>query len=300
MMAGVCLWLVYVLPNTGAEGLLSYQEPGSGTPAEVTLYFRFLDSPYLGQERRAIQVKRTQNLEQALVQALLDGPKGAEGYYQPLFPEGTKVLNVLEEGGRLFVSLSREVMNPLPGEDNSPLGKENAVLRRRLALSSLVNTLTEQGGAQSVQVLVMGEPGPEQSLRLSMRYYLEDSDLLPEPLTRQEEDILTPGKAAETIFQFWKQRRWSGLQSLLAFDSGQGENPKADFYLDFPVLTSLSASKGSISPDGGSAVVILDLGFLTNAGQEKSLKAYPVRLLRGSQGWKLAFSSLTALLEAAK
>lgn len=297
MRAGaMALLLVFLLVlNAQAGGLLDYREPDSGTQVAATLYFRYLDSPFLGQEARVVQVPRTQNLGQALVQALLDGPQGAEGLYTPLFPAGTQVLNVLEEEGRLFVSFSKEVLNPLLGE--AATGPE-AQTRRRLALSSLANTLIEATRAHSVQVLVLAEPGPSQSLRLSARFLLEDSDLPLSPLTRNESDVLSPGAACQSILGFWQQKRWSTFLKLLAPDANTGFT--MEDLAKLPEIRSLEATPGVIAPDGAAATVNLDLELLTRDGKERNLVAFPVMMLRAGQGWRLSHTSLLALLEAAR
>jgi hypothetical protein len=297
----VCLVMMacfYVPAEAGT--LLGYQEPESRTQVAAVLYFRYLDSQWLGQESRIIEVPRTESLEKALVQALLDGPKSGGEAYRALFPRGIKVLNVLEESGRMFVTFSEHLMNPMEGEEAlTNAGKSEAILRRRLAMASLVNTLTELGNYHSVQVLVVNNPGLSTSLRLSLRYYLEDNDTLPDPLVRQEETILTPGYAAEYILDLWKKQDWSRFSRLLASRPSDGDSSRLpDDFQTFPVLISSRLTLGSISPDGSYAITLLDAGFRLQDGQEFNLTDFPLKMVRQNQAWLLSQSSLQKLIEA--
>lgn len=293
MMAGFCF-------PVSAGSLLGYKEPDSRTQVAAVLYFRYLDSRWLGQENRIIEVPRTESPEEALVQALLDGPIGGSENYRALFPRGTEVLNVLEDSGRLFVTFSEHLMNPMEGEETlTDAGKSEAILRRRLAMASLVNTLTEFGSYQSVQVLMLNNPGLNTSMRLSLRYYLEDSDALPDPLVRQEEAIITPGFAAGYILGLWKNQDWNRFSRLLALSPSGGESLRLPGdYQAFPVLLSYQLTPGSISPDGSYAITILNAELRLQNGQEISLTDFPLKMIRHNQAWMLSQSSLQKLIEA--
>jgi hypothetical protein len=286
--------------RTGAQAqMLGYTEPGQTARAEAVLYFRYLDSAWLGQEQRSIQVKKTESIERALVQALLDGPQDRTAFPQPLFAEGTSIINVLAERDRLFVSLSKEVMDPLPGE-NTGAGRQEAVLRRTLAMAALVNTLSESGNFRSVQVLVLDEPGITKSMRLSQRYYLDDSDALPPPLTRQEQAIITPGRAASTILERWKAQDWSCFLEMVTpgISSGSHHEPLKSSML--PLLIEWEVSSGSISPDGRSAVAVLNLCVQSASGQQQDVTTFPLILLNEGHGWRIRQQSIEQILDLAK
>jgi len=299
MLPLLCGMLLVLLPFfASAGGLLDYQEPGSRRVVEAVLYFRYQDSPWLGQELRSLEVPHTKSLERALVEALLSGPQAGRGSYRALFPPGTQVVNVLAEGTRLFVTFSGEVLKPLPGEETiSGPGRAEALLRRELAMASLVNTLTEGGEFSSVQVLVLDQPQAANSMRLSRRYYLEDSDALPDPLTRDEACILTPGKAAGHILSLWQKQDWNRLARLLAASPADSEAAGRAFSVqDMPVLTKFEVSEGSVGFDGRTAIVLLDASLGTLEGRELSVRAFPLRMLRQDQDWLLSLPSLQRLI----
>lgn len=289
MLAGV--------PTLPARAMLGFEEPQEAARTQAVLYFRYLGSQWLGQEERQIQVRHTESLEQALVQALLDGPRNREVYGQSLFPSGTRVLNVLAEGRRLFVTFSKEIMYPLPGE-NAGVGRAEAVRRRTLAMASLVNTLTESGNFSSVQVLVLDDPGISNSMRLSLRYYLEESADLPAPLSRSEDSVITPGEAAAQIISRWKSQQWRAFSAMLAIRPSELADLTADLSPEsLPPLVDWAFSPGTTSPGGRYAVVLASLRLKPQGSDEISLQDIPLVMLQEGQGWHLSRLSLQLILE---
>lgn len=293
---GLALLYLFV-PFVNAGGLLSYEEPGQVAQVNALLYFPYENSQWLAPEARELSVLPTQSLEQALVQALLDGPQQTSLGKVRLFPEGTQVLSVLSEGSRLFVTFNDQIMKPLPGEE----GNQEALLtkarhRRQLAMAALVNTLTESGLYHSVQVLVVDQNTRDNSLRLSSRYYLEDTEELPPPLTRQEQALLTPGKAAEYSLLAWRNQDWARFVARLALSPGQsGQRLQALTFDQLPALVSFSCSSGIPAPDGSYAIVSLDASLLMKDGTELSYAAFPLKMLRQGPGWLISLPSLLSL-----
>lgn len=285
---------LFLSPAAAADDLLSYEDPGSKTAYEAVLYFRYLDSPYLAQETRTIQVQHTESREKALVTALTEGPAATGSVGRPLFPQGTKVISVLAEGDTLFVTLSREFLNALDNENNQA-GKEEALLRRRLLVSSLANTLTESGQYQKIQILIFNQTAADASMRLSQRFYLEDSNQIPAPVRRQEQDIITPGKAAEMILQFWQRQNWNALLSCLALEPGIASSAKGPDIKSLPVLLSYSSTPGTPSPDGAYAVVQISLEMKTLEGKTETVSNQAVRMLRQNNAWLMSLPSFTQL-----
>lgn len=292
MLAG---FLLFFPPQANAaDNLLSFEEPESMTAYKAVLYFRYLDSPYLAQETRTIQVKHTESREKALVKALTDGPAAAGSVGRPLFPQGTKVISVLAEGDTLYVTLSKEFENALENENNQTR-KEEATLRRRLTISSLVNTLTESGQYQKVQVLIFNQSAVDASMRLSRRFYLEDSGQIPPPVRRQEEDIITPGKAAGMILRLWQQQNWNALWGFLALEPGAASSAKRPDVDRLPILLSYSSTPGALSPDGTYAIVQVTLEMKTLEGKTEIINDQAVRMLRQNNAWLMSLPSFTQL-----
>ena len=184
----------------------------------LTLYFRYRSSALLGRELRIIPVPASGPYELSVVRALLDGPGSLYPHLSPLFPPGTQALSAVAEGGTLFITFSESIMGHYPDEPlimTPEYSRNEGALRRHVAMAGLVNTLTELGRYSSVQVLVRGETYIASSMRLSMRYYLEDSDALPDPLVRQEISIQGPKSAADTLLSAWQSNNWDSCYPLL-------------------------------------------------------------------------------------
>ena len=286
----------------GSSGLPGFQPPEGETLIHAVLYFRYMDSGFLGQEQRTLRVPRTQGDAAAIVRALLDGPSAQSPLLGKLFPPGTQLHSVLEDGSRLFVTFNERLSSAMPGESGTTAARDSeGRTRRRLAMASLVNALTESGRYASVQVLVLGQPGTTNSLRLSARYYLEDSDIIPDPLTRQEDLVITPGAATAIVMEHWKQMSWQKMETLVARESPAAGITEGTFDLrEFPRLLSYETSRGHPAPDGSYAVVSLSAQTMDSSGQERSLTGLPLRLLRREGVWKVSDVSLALLSEALK
>ena len=281
-----------------ASGLMGFLEPDSHAHTDAVLYFRYQDSPWLVQEARRLELSHTQSLEMALVAALLAGPDSERGSLQALFPENVQLLSVLAEDERLYVTFSKELMDALPGENSlTGPGRQQAQLRRRLAMASLVNTLTESGLFQSVQVLVVNQPGNNNSMRLNMRYYLDEDSSIPDPLLRQEEAILTPGRAAEHLLGLWQKRSTRSFLNMVALPpaDSQETTPLLDAQA-LPLLQSFALSTGSLALDGSYAIVLLDAQLLDGKGQQKNIASFPLKLLRQGPDWLISLKSLQKML----
>ncbi|MGI6695847.1 MAG: GerMN domain-containing protein [Christensenellales bacterium] len=304
ILAGLMLLAGFLLTCPAhAQSLLTGEDPGQAQTRMATLYFRCGNSQWLEREQRPVPVSLSESHEKALVQALLDGPSQGSGL-TPLFPQGTQVLSVITEGRQLFVTFNERLMAAYPDEGtdlSSPTYRAGeGRLRRKLAMASLVNTLTETGEYARVQVLVRAETTLTGSLRLSSRYYLEDTDTLPDPLIRQEAALMQPGNATDVLIGLWENREWTALKDRLAQAPGDAAAQSALMLaLDAsPVILQHTATPGIPGPDGSYAVVSLSLRYLDAQGREKSIENWPLRLIRQNGCWQLPWAGFSALLEA--
>ncbi len=290
-VAGIlCLWVALPFPCASSP-LLGVEATGGGTQADAVLYFRYAGTQWLAPETRRLTVPHTQTVAEATVRSLIRGPQTASPYLTRLIPPETEVLAVQEDAGLLFVTLSGAFLNPLPGEARG----EAATIRRRMMTASLANTLTQSGQYRAVQVLVMRESAVSSSMRLSERVYLEDSDAILPPLTRDEDIILTPGRALSHILSFWQARDFAGMRPFVAASQPTGEAFTPDAAA-MPTLLSYEVSSGMPAPDGSHAIVLLSAGGLDATSAGKNVDMFPVRLERQDSVWKINIDSLTALV----
>lgn len=123
---------------------------GDGTPAAgemrtVTLYFSDSQAIYVAPEKRDIALNENDSIEEAVLRELIKGPKSDELW--GAVPEGTKLISAKTKNGLCTVDLSGEFV------ENSPGGTAS----ERMAIYSVVNTLTELEGVQKVQFLIEGK-----------------------------------------------------------------------------------------------------------------------------------------------
>lgn len=301
LLVAMCC-LLGLLPSASAAMLAPEARQSQTRLLPVTLYFRYGGSATLGREQRSVAVPAGASPELTVVAALVEGPGSLWPHLSPLFPPGTQALSAVAEGGTLFITFNEALMSAYPDEalimsTEYRLGEGR--LRRQLAMAALANTLTESGRYRAVQVLVRGESYVSSSMRLSLRYYLEDSDALPDPLTRQEQYIQSPRSAVDTLMCAWESGDWSQGYPLLI--SGSAALPSEHELLGLvqaaPLLSSYGLTPGTVSLDGSSAVVSVSYHYVRSNGSEQSVTALPLRLQLVDGVFRVPYEALRTLME---
>lgn len=108
----------------------------------VTLYFSDDQAINVVPEKRTVTVKQNR-LAQAIVEALLDGPK-TKGLVNP-FPKDVKLLSVERKDDILYVNFSREIQQGA--------GSAGEIM----TIQAVVFSLTELPGVEKVQFLIEGQ-----------------------------------------------------------------------------------------------------------------------------------------------
>lgn len=119
--------------------------PVPGKTVTATLFFSDSDAMYLVGEKRDVTVNEGETLEAAVIRELIDGPR-TDSLWSAI-PEGTRLLSASTKNGLCTVDFSAEFV------DNSPGGTAS----ERMAIGSVVNTLTQLEGVQKVQFLIDGK-----------------------------------------------------------------------------------------------------------------------------------------------
>ena len=278
----------------GQTPLSAEPEAEAAREQAATLYFRYGDSALLRQETRELSVMPNESREKALVTALLDGPH--EGGGSALFPDGTQVLSTQAQDGVIYVTFNEALYDRYPDESLSGQAREQAVLRRRLAMAALCATLTESGEYRAVQVLVRAESNVGASMRLRESYFLADSELPCDALTREDAYLPTPAAAARLALSAWQTRDWESLSLWIAARGASAADIAPASLAQSPTLLSCEAGEGCISPDGQSAVVCVDLTLRGQDGAETACTAWPLRLVREGGVWKIPAAALLDML----
>lgn len=283
---------------------------GQTDQVRVTLYFRHGVTSYLGQEAVEISVPRDSTMEKAIVSALLDGPDARHSELTDVFTEGTRVLETRRDGDTVIVTLSHEFLLPPAGapEDwqEETYWAQEIPLRRRLALESIVLSLTEDARCRSVQLLISPEDGVEGQRVPKAAFYpeLADVSVMLEPMTRNENAIFTPRAAAVSALLLWQAKDYQTLYAMLGvspyaeavqmpaqgeFAQGAAENAAS--------LLAFNVSGGNVSPEGLRATVTIDLQYADVQGRRVRLTGVPLALYREHDNWKISYSDMCALME---
>lgn len=111
----------------------------------VKLYFSDQDGRYLTEETRQHTFETEEEIPLFVIRQLLDGPQQKENTSP--FPKNTKLYSVKVSEGVCTVNLSTEFVSNLSDDHNAA----------RLAVFSLVNSLTELSQIEGVQILINGK-----------------------------------------------------------------------------------------------------------------------------------------------
>ena len=275
----------------------------------ATLYFRFQNEPYLAAETRIITQLTGQSFEHALLEALFAGPGTQISELRSLFPSSVQVLSVLRQGRVLLVSVSREFLNQLPDEpvdwQEEDWWRQEMPLRRRLAMQSIVATVTENCDVDEVLILVQQQDQSSSSLRLKQNWFLDDSEdqVLTGPQTRDESVLLGPERTVEAILGHWLRRDWQSLYAYL-IESDSSDMQSRISYRDFvsrmeklPAVLSAACAGCTVSLDGQRATATVSFSLRGEDGQTRPLPGRVLHLERVSSIWKIDLQQLVGWLE---
>ncbi|MDR0896337.1 MAG: GerMN domain-containing protein [Oscillospiraceae bacterium] len=268
----------------------------------ASLYYRLREEDLLARETRRVFVPMDKQLETVLVEALIDGPSPSLLNLTGLFIPGTKVLETTRRGDLVTITLSEAFLGtpvdaPLDWRSNA-LWRGEVFARRRLALASIVNTITEASDCARVQVLVRQGGENSAGTRIARGDLYENAtpgDLLT-PLTRDESLLLTHHLTADVIMACWQAR---DFERLYRFVSGRPTQPQflQEMGARGHFVQGYTLSAGTVSADGARAVVGCTFAYEDGAGVAE-VADYPIRLLLENGLWKMDYEALLALLEA--
>ena len=127
--------------------------------AATTLYFGMANENYLLTEERMLQYNASESLVHAVLNALISGPEQIA--CKALINNNTKLLSVTTNNKYVYLSFSADLLDVpavVDGWQSNPIIAENVYKQRRLALYSIVNTLTLTGEYAYVQIFYGNTP----------------------------------------------------------------------------------------------------------------------------------------------
>ncbi len=284
-------------PEKNTPDINPKAESANKDTSMVTLYYSYKGQQLLAGETRSIDVPVSEKLENAVIRALVDGPSADRNQLVGLFWDGVELVNVKNNNDILFVTLSEEFVSTDPA--TPVLGEGTVADRKKLAIYSIVNTITEMGTYSSVQFYVESSGGTMGILKSEAGFGDSEERLAPQSWDNQY--ILTPEKTVEEALDSYNKKDWMELYDYTAYMNPDGTvKPDSD---DFTAAlgetgNSLDSYKPvgvNVASDGQSAVVILDYTIKTPNGDIARPKV-PIKLVREEEIWKISYSSVVNVL----
>ena len=277
----------------------------------TTLYYRYGNTIYLGQEANILLVPRDKIVEQSIVAALIEGPDGAHAELQSVFNAGVQVLATENEDGVMHVTLSDAFLDLPTGapeywESDSYWSRE-VPLRRQLALESIVLSLTEGARCESILMLTASSSDVKVGERIPRAFFYPDEadKTTPlEPVTRSESSVLTPRSAMQGLLLSWQSKSWESLYGFLSTDTSQTQisRPTLTEFITLATengksLLSFNVSNGTFSAHGEKATIVIATQTSDTHGERTKLTGVPLEVVRERDNWKISYTGILSLMQ---
>jgi len=268
---------------------------------QIRLYFKHEFADFLVPSMRTVQ-KGKQSLEELVVEELLKGP--AKFGRICIMPPNVKLLDVIRKDETVFVNLSEAFkgetdVTVLPGKQNLAEDVKPVVLAemKRLAIYSIVNSLTEISGVQQVKILINNRSISYGDLGLGpliagLANVTPDSAVM--PLSRNSRFILNPTQVVHEVFTgFADELNWDRAYSFLAETDIDGEKiPAFEQFMEMytAYISEIAFEiKGEEIRHDGTAFVTADFSITYANGERREKVSYNLRVVNEESIWKLIF-----------
>ncbi len=261
--------------------------------SSARLYFGFMDQPLLVGESHSFDVPINESIENSIIRELIKGPLSTRNDLKAVINPKTSLVNVRAEGQFLFVTLSKDFLQPVDEKASSDQTYEKT--RRMLAVYSIVNTLIEQGTYSRVQILI-DDAGMGTGRPLTLSEAGLDGEGAIEALERNGNIILNGSNTMREIMRSIESKEWETLYQYIAYKNLYGQDkPSLD---DFK--TEVNSNKLTISDpvvgdavignDGVSEIVMVDYVLKLRDEEAKTMTNIPIRLIQENSIWKISYT----------
>ncbi|MGI6160654.1 MAG: GerMN domain-containing protein [Christensenellales bacterium] len=307
---GGCTFFIESQPQE--QGLVDINPTEQDTQREArttTLYFRYEREELLAGISININVPSNKQYDEVVLRSLINGPGLNPPEFVPVINPETQVLSVTSNSDLLFITFSPEFFHPMPDIPSNwqedPIWVEEVQLQRRLAVWSVVNTMTSIGKYTRVQILIDdgNSIGAHRISRAAAGFSGDgrDDELL-EELARSPEVLMTAANSAQLAFRAITIKDWKRLYSLIAPVGADGnERPsEEDFIKDMQSFTGIveyyAIHGESVSPDGVSIIVNADISTQDRNGRVFERQDIPLKMIQDNGIWKIEYPSVSLLL----
>lgn len=268
----------------------------------IPLYFGYKNQPYLCAELREVEQGYEASIEQIAINELIKGPTNVTDLYA-LIPSGTtaKVSGVSDT---LFVTLSSEFFDTMSGESNSAATGQSSILdRRKLAVYSIVNTITEIGNYSRVQILISDRQNPSgyRPKMYDVGFATTDDGKFLDTLPRTPNAVLTPQNAVGNVFSLIQEKQWENVYKCLY---QTGNNQAAVSAYDFEMAASRSSiiiENFSINDSvtyNSNNIAIINVNYTIRSNSVSTeYTQVPIKLALMDNIWRIDYDSIIKILE---
>lgn len=268
------------------------QDNAYGDKVTATLYYRYLSENLLAGVEKEFHVTAENTLEEMVVQALIDGPQDNSYQYNALINPDTELVSVKEQSGHLSITLSSEFAERIDEDIIADAA------RRRLAVQSIVNSVTSIGNYSRVLILIdENNTGNGERMTYAEAGWEEFGERTIEPMELDTTVILTPENVLDIVLSAIVEKDYGRMEYYLAGQDYDGITRPG--YEEF---TGILDAKPSIvgfeltspvvvSGDGNRAVATVSITYIDAAGKTAELTGLPIRMLREGV-WKVSFRAL--------
>lgn len=289
--------------NAVQPGIKNIQAPTTGLP----LYFKYKHLPFLSVELRDVTESYDNSIEQLAVNELITGPKNEE--LERLIPENT-IAKVTGTEDTAFVLLSKEFLEIVPGENKNWSRNEQdraqVKSRRKMAIYSIVNTITELGNYSRVQILISDENNPEgyRPSLYEMGLSDEDNGRFMDILSRDSNLVLSPRSLTTQIFSAIQEKQWDLIFNNITQINSQNPTPITIYEFQNTaqdsgiVMESFTVKKDSTSFTGNSSAIIMVNYTVRNKNNYvREFTNIPIKLTMVNNVWKIEYESIKKILD---
>jgi len=257
----------------------------------VNLYYGYKAEQLLVGEAREINVPVNERIEVTLVSNLIQGASTSKADFTSVINPDTKIVNITDNDGYLFVTLSKEFL--LPPSDTAAQDI-NEDIRRYLAAYSVVDTLIEKAGYYRVQILIDRDDSGAGTPITNAEIGLPGNDPT-EPLAWEGSIVLNSRNTLREIMNSIQRKDWSRLYGFIAYKDTQGvARPTLDDYKNEISGKKIVLSNSEVADHISSTDLYTDYvfaGFSIKLGDsEPRTKTYmPIYLVRENDLWKIPY-----------
>lgn len=278
------------------------------TEVTITLYYKHEVADFLVPEQRKVH-KDKQSLEQLVVEEYLKGPQDFGKLM--VMPPDVKVIDVTRKADTIFVNLSEEFkgdvdLNTIPGKQNVAEEDIETVLAemKRLAIYSIVNSLTDIEGGLKVKFLVDNRQLTYEDIGAQL--IAEDIGKI-EPdtpmiaISRDKDFILCPSRSVEYVLKGMTGKpNYDIVYKFLATKTEDGSDiPSIEEFkrvmaaVDITLETDDNPVDGEeIKSDGNTAYVTAHFIIRHSDGKKEVMENEVFTVVRENGIWKVILPNI--------